>query len=317
VPEKLITNKDLEKMVDTTDEWITSRTGIKQRYVCTHESTSDLAAAAAKKALDSAGLSASEVGAIVLGTSAPDMLFPSTACLVQQKLSIGHCPAFDLSAACSSFVYALTVASNMVELGQLDNVLVIGSDALSKMVDWRDRTTCILFGDGAGAFLLKRTNVKDERGILKNYLDADGSDWGMLQIPAGGTARPSSIETVKNREHYIKMNGREVFKFAVRIVPQTCDKLLEDSGLEINDIRYLIPHQANKRIITAAAERLSISEDKIFCNIEKYGNTSSASIPIAVDELYNGKMINKGDYLMLIAFGAGLTWGGNLIKWTM
>lgn len=317
VPEKIITNKDLEKMVDTSDEWITTRTGIKQRYVSIDETTSSLSVEAAKKALESAGMEPGEIDAIVVGTSAPDMFFPSTACLVQEKLSIPQCAAFDVSAACSSFIYALNVATNFVEVGQFKNVLVVGADALSKMVNWQDRTTCILFGDGAGAFVIKRTEEQSENGVLKNYLNADGSGASMLQIPGGGTALPATNETVASGQHFIRMNGSEVFKFAVKIIPETCKKLLEGNNLNINDIKYLIPHQANKRIIKAAAERLLVSEDKIFCNIENYGNTSSASIPIAVDELYNNKLINKGDYLMLIAFGAGLTWGGTLIKWSM
>lgn len=314
LPSKILTNADIERIVDTSDEWITTRTGIKQRYIACEETTSSLATEASKKAIASAGLGPGDIDGIILSTSAPDMFFPSSACLVQGNLGISNnCMAFDLSAACTGFVYALAMAEMLIKSSSFKNMLVIGSDVLSKMVDWEDRSTCILFGDAAGAVVVTRT--EKDTGILKSVLHANGLGADMLKIPGGGTADPASAEMIEERRQFIKMNGSEVFKFAVRIIPETCLELIDGTGLEMNDVDYLIPHQANDRIIEASASKMDIEKSKIFRNLDKYGNTSTASIPLALDELNSEKKLSAGDIIITAGFGAGLTWGGNLIKW--
>lgn len=314
MPKKIITNKDLENIVDTSDEWITARTGIKSRFVVTDETNSDLAYNASLTAIERAGISKDDIGAIIVATSAPDMIFPSTACMVQNKLKIDNCAAFDVSAACTGFVYALSIASGFFHQIEKKYLLLIGTDVLTKMVDWKDRSTCILFGDGAGALILEQ--VDKNYGIIENHLSSDGSGWDILYIPAGGTTMPATSNTVENRMHYIKMNGREVFKFAVNSIVDTTNILINKANVSLNDIKYIIPHQANKRIIKSAAAKLNITDKKLLCNIENYGNTSNASIPLVLDELVTEKKLKKDDLIITIGFGAGLTWGGNLIRWS-
>ncbi|MBE0447974.1 MAG: ketoacyl-ACP synthase III [Actinobacteria bacterium] len=314
VPEKVLTNSDLERMVDTSDDWIRCRTGIVERRVVEGDTaTSDLAAAAAKKALEDAGINDSEIDLILVATSTPDMIFPSTACLVQSKLGINGCAAFDIQAACSGFVYGLTVASQFIESGMYKTVLLIGADAFTKHINWEDRNTCILFGDGAGAFVLHE--VENGYGLLSSYLMADGRGADLLKIPAGGSAHPGSEYSVQNKLHFVQMNGNAVFKFAVRILHEAAIGALTKAGLTVGDIDYLIPHQANIRIIDAAMERLGIDRNKIILNLEKYGNTSTASIPLALYDLYNSGDLKRGDLLLFVGFGAGLTWGANIIRW--
>lgn len=314
VPEKVLTNLDLEKIVDTTDEWIRCRTGIIERRVVEGDtSTSDLAVLAARAAFEDAGISGGDVDLILVATSTPDMIFPSTACIVQSKLGISGCAAFDLQAACTGFVYGLTVASQFIETGMYKTVLLIGADAFTKHINWEDRSTCILFGDGAGAVVLRE--VEDGYGLLANYLSADGRGADLLKIPAGGSAHPGSEYSVQNKLHFVQMNGNAVFKFAVRILHEAVDGVLEKAGLSIDDIDYLIPHQANIRIIDSSAERLGIDKSKIIVNLDRYGNTSTASIPLALHDLYRSGSLKNGNLLLLVGFGAGLTWGANIIRW--
>lgn len=314
VPEKILTNADLEKMVDTSDEWIRVRTGIVERRIVEGDTaTSDLAAEAAKNAIKNAGIKAEDVDLILVATSTPDMIFPSTACLVQSKLGIAGCAAFDLQAACTGFVYGMTVAAQFIETGMYETVLLIGADAFTRHINWEDRGTCILFGDGAGAVVLKR--VEAGYGLMSSYLAADGRGADLLKIPAGGSANPGSEETVREKLHFVQMNGNAVFKFAVRILHEAAIGALENAGMLVEEIDYLVPHQANIRIIDSAAARLGIDKNRIIVNLEKYGNTSTASIPLALNELYQSGRLKRGDNLMLVGFGAGLTWGANIIKW--
>ncbi|MCL5291090.1 MAG: ketoacyl-ACP synthase III [Actinobacteria bacterium] len=313
LPKRILTNRELESMVDTDDEWIKTRTGIEERrLVEPDENVSDMAAEAGVLALKEAGIEVSDLHLIVLATSSPDMIMPSAACMTQAKLG-ATCPAFDVMAACSGFVFGLSVGAQYIESGSFKNVLVIGSDALTRHLDWEDRRTCVLFGDGAGAVVLTRSN--GEHGVLASYLASDGRGADLLKIPAGGSASPGSEKTLARRDHCIKMNGHEVFKFAVRAIPDAVEKALTGAGLEPKDIDYLIPHQANRRIIDAAAERLDIDLTKVVVNIERYGNTSTASIPIALDELNREGRLREGDVLVFVGFGAGLTWGANVVRW--
>ncbi|HZD60091.1 MAG TPA: beta-ketoacyl-ACP synthase III [Anaerolineae bacterium] len=314
VPEKVVTNFDIEKMVDTSDEWIRSRTGIAERRVVEGDiATSDLATVAAQRALDDTGIGGNEVDLILVTTATPDMIFPSTACLVQSKLGISGCAAFDIQAACTGFVYGLTVASQFIESGMYKTVLLIGADAFTKHVNWEDRGTCILFGDGAGAFVLRQ--VEDGYGLLGSYLAADGQGADLLKIPAGGSAHPGSEYSVQNKLHFVHMNGNAVFKFAVKTLSEAAVRALEKVGLSVDDIDYLVPHQANIRIINAAVERLGIDRDKIAVNLEKYANTGTASIPMALYDLYNSGNLKRGDLLLFVGVGAGLTWGANIMRW--
>jgi 3-oxoacyl-[acyl-carrier-protein] synthase-3 len=313
LPKRVLTNADLEKMVDTSDEWITTRTGIKERRLAAKgEATSDMAIAAAKDALFNAGLNAQGVELIIVATITPDMQFPSTACFVQAALGAKHAVCFDISAACSGFVYAISIAQQFIASGTYKNALVIGSEVLSSITDWKDRNTCVLFGDGAAAAVL--AEVKSG-GILATYLGSDGAMNGLLKVPGGGSRNPVSIKTIEERQHYIKMEGNELFKIAVLKMIEAAQEALKQADLTREDIDLVIPHQANIRIIMAAAKRLGLPEEKIYLNIEKYGNMSSASTATALCEAVKEGRVKKGDIVLLDAFGAGLVWGACIIEW--
>ncbi|HHW56510.1 MAG TPA: ketoacyl-ACP synthase III [Clostridia bacterium] len=314
-PEKILTNFDLEKMVDTSDEWITTRTGIKERRIAdSSQATSDLAIEAAKKALEDAKLTAEEIDMIIVATVTPDMNFPSTACIVQANLGAVNAAAFDISVGCSGFIYGLAIAQQFVETGMYNKILIIGAETLSKITNWKDRNTCVLFGDGAGAAVIGR--VESGYGILSTYLGTDGTGGKYLYMPAGGSRMPASEETVKKNLHTIFMEGQEVFKFAVKVMDSATIEALNRCGLKPEDIDMLIPHQANTRIIEAARKRLKLSNDKVYINLDKYGNTSAASVAIALDEAYRKGLIKKGDVILTVAFGAGLTWASSVIRWS-
>lgn len=312
LPKKILTNADLEKMVDTSDEWITTRTGIKQRrLVSSKEATSDLAIKAAKKALAQARLDAAQLDLIIVATITPDMQFPSTACLVQSGIGAKHAVCFDVAAACSGFVYAICVAQQFIARGTYENALVIGAEVLSSITDWKDRSTCVLFGDGAGAAVL--APVKSG-GVMSTYLGSDGCSADLLMVPAGGSRNPTSRSTLQKRLHYIKMEGNELFKVAVKSMTEAAHTAIRKAGLELSDIDLFIPHQANMRIILAVAKRLELSLDKVFANIEKYGNMSSASTAVALCEAVKEGRVKKGDHILLDTFGSGLVWGACVIK---
>jgi 3-oxoacyl-[acyl-carrier-protein] synthase-3 len=314
IPDTVITNRDLEQRLDTTDEWIVTRTGIRERRIAPPEiATSDLAAQAALQALRDAGKRAEEVDLIVVATATPDMPWPSTACLVQAKIGAVRAAAFDLNAVCSGFVYALWMAAQAVQTGAYRCVLVIGADILSRQVNWEDRSTCVLFGDGAGAVVL--APVEEPYGILSGVLGADGTGVPLLNIPAGGTREPLSAEALAQNRHTIHMRGREVFKFAVTIMGEVSVQALEKAGIRPEQVDLFIPHQANIRIIQAAAERLNLPMERVFVNVERYGNTSAASIPIALYEAHVQGHLKRGDLVVVVGFGAGLTWGACVIRW--
>jgi len=315
VPEKKLTNDDLIKIVETNDEWITARTGIKERRIAGKDlQVSDLAVEAGKKALEEAGMAPGDIDLVLVATLTSEMISPATACLVQQKLGCRPVPAFDLNAACSGFLYGLEVAKAMLDSGNYQNALVIGVEKLTSFTDYEDRGTCILFGDGAGAAVLSRID-EPGFGILGCRLGADGSNASLIQIPAGGSAVPASVESVQNRDHFLKMNGKEVFKLAVRAMGNAGLSILSEHNVDPSQLKCLIPHQANIRIIDALARSLEISMDTIFVNIQKYGNTSAASIPIALDEAKIERNFQRGDHILLVAFGAGLTWAACVIRW--
>lgn len=314
VPEKILTNADLEKMVDTTDEWITQRSGIKERHISDDKTpTSKLCIEAARKAMEASKVKPEELDFIVVGTVTPDMMFPSTACLVQAALGAKNAAAFDLSAGCTGFIYGLEMARSLITADPKRKVLVIGAEELTKITDWTDRSTCVLFGDGAGAAVLGAT--EEDHGILSTYLGADGNLGDLLYMPGGGSLNPATQKTVEEKMHFIKMAGNKVFPHAVRNMLEAATKTLESAGVSKEQIKMLIPHQANVRIIEAIAERLDAGSEKIYINIQKYGNTSAASIPIALDEAVRDGKIKKGDLVLLVAFGAGFTWGAVLIRW--
>ncbi|MFW6378234.1 MAG: beta-ketoacyl-ACP synthase III [Bacillota bacterium] len=313
LPEKVLTNFDLEEIVDTSDEWIKQRTGIEKRHIAADDQpTSDLALRAAKEALEDANLSGEELDLIIVATVTPDMAFPATACLIQDKLGAKNAAAFDLEAGCSGFVYGLSVGSKFIESGQYENVLIIGAETLSKIINWKDRGTCILFGDGAGAAVLQ---AGEEGGILATHLGSDGSGGGTLYQEAGGSLNPACEETVVNNMHTISMEGNKVFRFAVKKMGSASLKVLEEASLEPEDVDFFVPHQANTRIISAAAKRLKLDEDNVIVNLPQYGNTSSASVPIALAEAVENNRIKDGDILVLVAFGAGLTWASAVLEW--
>ena len=313
LPKKVLTNADLGKMVDTSDEWITTRTGIKERRLAAKgEAASDLAIKAGKHALEDAKLKGEDLDLIIVATITPDMQTPSTACIVQSALGAKKAVCFDLSAACAGFVYALTVAQQFIANGTCKNALVIGAEVLSSITNWKDRNTCVLFGDGAGAAVL--AEVKSG-GIIASYLGGDGSIFDILMVPGGGSRMPASKETVNKRLHYLQMRGNELFKIAVKAMHDAACIVLERAGLKAEDVDLVIPHQANARIIMAVARKLGFSEDKIYLNIEKYGNISSASTATALCEAVKAGKIKKGDIVLLDAFGAGLVWGACVIKW--
>jgi len=314
VPERILTNSDLEKMVDTNDEWIVTRTGIRERRIAAeNQATSDLAYEAAVKALEAAQLAPEDVDLIIVATITPDMFFPSTACILQDKLGARKAAAFDLSAACSGFIYSLATATGMLKSGMYRNALVIGADCLSRITDYTDRNTCILFGDGAGAVVLGE--VPEGRGFLSFELGADGSGGPLLHIAGGGSRMPATAETVSSKAHYIYMAGNEVFKFAVRIMGSAAEEALRKAGVDKKDVDLLVPHQANIRIIQAALSRLELPEEKCMINLDRYGNVSAASIPIALAEAVGQGRVNEGDRLVLVGFGGGLTWGASVLIW--
>lgn len=315
VPPRLLTNADLEKMVDTTDEWIMQRTGIRQRHIVDPGvATSDLAAAAAKEAIRRAGLTPDDIDLIIVGTVTPDMLFPSTACLVQHKIGAHKAWGFDLSAACSAFTYALTVGSQLVAAGSVKNALVIGADVMSSIIDYTDRATCVLFGDGAGAVVLGPSSDPNV-GILDFEHMIDGSGGAALCMPAGGSRMPASHETVDQRLHYVKQDGQTVFKFAVRNTGEVCERLLKRNNLTGDDLDLFVSHQANKRIIMSAAERIGMPAEKVVINIDRFGNTTAATIPLALNDAVESGRLKKGHLIMLTSVGAGFTVGSLLVRW--
>lgn len=314
MPEKTLTNEYFEKIVDTNNEWIMSRTGIEERRVCDEDTaTSDLATKAALNAMEKSGTKPEEIDMIIVATVTPDMAFPSTACIVQKNIGAVNAAAFDIEAACSGFIYGITIAESFVSSGVYKNILVIGAEALSKITDYTDRNTCVLFGDGAGAVII--SEVEEGYGILSSYIGANGSAGHLLTQPAGGSRMPVSEQTMKDKLHYIKMDGSEVFKFAIKIMGEAAEKALEKCGLCKEDIDYLIPHQANTRIIESAVKRLKISPKKVYVNVNKYGNMSAASIAVALDEANAKGHLKDDSIIVLVGFGGGLTWGSSVIKW--
>jgi 3-oxoacyl-[acyl-carrier-protein] synthase III len=314
VPDRVLTNADLEKMVETSDDWITSRTGIKERRIAAEkQATSDLATEAARRALASAGVSAADVDLIIVATITPDMLFPSTACLVQQKLGAHRAAAFDIEAACSGFVYALDIASHFVASHTYNTVLIVGAEKMSSVVDWTDRNTCVLFGDGAGAAVLQ--NRPSAHGLLTTCLGSDGGKAALLEMPGGGSACPATTDSLARRLHFLRMDGKETFKNAVNAMVSAATEALDRCGLTVPQVRCIIPHQANQRIMSAVAERLGAATEQLFVNVDRYGNTSAASVGIALDEAVRTGRVRRGDLVLLVVFGAGLTWGAAVIEW--
>ncbi len=316
VPDRILTNHDLENMVDTSDEWIKTRTGICQRYIASDEqATSDLAAGAALKALEAADLQPDEVDLIIVATITPDKIFPNTACFVQAKIGASNATCFSVEAACSGFTYMMEIASSMIGSGLYKNALIIGAEKLSSMVNWNDRTTCVLFGDGAGAAVLKACPL-EESCFIASTLGADGRHTEILHTPAGGSRIPVTEDVLKQNLNTLHMSGQEVFKLAVTRMGAAAVDTLEKAGVTVEKVRWLIPHQANTRIINSIGKRVGIDPDQVYINVDRYGNTSAASIPIALDELVRDGKVAKGDYLLFVAFGGGLTWGANLIRWS-
>jgi len=314
VPDRCMTNADLEKLVDTTDEWITTRTGIRERRIAAEDQfTSDLAAEAATKALKKANISAESIDLIIVATITPDMPFPSTACLVQQKIGATRAAAFDLEAACSGFIYALEVAQQFIMSRTYDTVLVIGAEKLSSIVDWQDRNTCVLFGDGAGAVILQ--NRPESHGLLTACMGADGGKASLLSMPGGGSRHPATAQSLQDRLHFLRMDGKETFKSAVTAMHRAAKEALARCQIEISQIKCVIPHQANMRIMSAVADRLGAQEHQLFINVDKFGNTSAASVAIALDQAVEQGRIERGDLVLLVVFGAGLTWGAAVIEW--
>jgi len=316
-PEKILTNKDLEAMVDTSDEWISSRTGISERHIAEDNvPTSELALNAAESALKAANITAEDLDLIIFATITSDKIFPSTACILQKKIGAKNATCFDISAACSGFLYCLETAAAMLQsIPRYNKALIIGAEKMSSIVDWEDRNTCVLFGDGAGAMILEDTKTEGENSLLACDLGSNGNYEEILQIPAGGSAIPFSQDVLDNKQQFLEMSGQEVFKLAVNSMVRSCKKVLEETKIDASQIRWLIPHQANYRILKAVASRLKIKEEKVFMNVQKYGNTSAASIGIAFDEMVKEEKINKGEYILLTAFGGGLTWGATLLRW--
>ena len=314
VPGKVLTNADFEKMLDTSDEWITQRTGIKERRVVTEgQTTATLGTEAARKALADAGIEATDLDLILCATVTPEMLLPATACFIQHALEATDVAAMDVGAACSGFIYALAVGSKFIETKMYRRVLVIATDTLSKFADYTDRASCVLFGDGAGAVVLEPSS-KPETGILYNVLHADGSGWDYIHVPAGGSRQPSTYETVAGREHYVKMRGRDVYKFAVEKMQWLLGDCMSHCNLTPEQVDLVVPHQVNIRIIKSAAEKYNFPMDKVYVNIDRYGNTSAASIPLAMEEAMRNGRIGPGSTLLLVAFGAGLTWAGSVVR---
>jgi 3-oxoacyl-[acyl-carrier-protein] synthase-3 len=314
VPERVLTNFELEKMVDTSDDWIRSRTGIKERRISAEsEATSDLGAAAANEAIKKAGMKPEQIDLILVATITPDMFFPSTACFIQDKIGAKNSAGFDIVAACSGFIYGLSIADSYIRTGAFKNILLVGAETLTKVTDWKDRNTCVLFGDAAGAVLLR--GEQGESGILSTHLYSDGSFWGLLNLPGGGSRNPTSANTIRQGLHFIKMNGNETFKVAVRSSEQACRDALSRNGLDASQIDLFIPHQANYRIIQAVASRLAFPLEKVYLNLEAYGNTSAASIPLALDQAVASERVKTNDLILLSSFGGGMTWASAVIRW--
>ncbi|MFO1482572.1 MAG: beta-ketoacyl-ACP synthase III [Verrucomicrobiaceae bacterium] len=318
MPEKVLTNDDLSKIVDTSDEWITSRTGIKERRIAAaDQATSDLAAEAARRAMAAAGVTAEDIQLIIVATVTPDMFFPSTACFVQKKIGATNAVCFDVSAACSGFLYALQVARHFINTGNRVTALVIGAEKLSSLVNWQDRNTCVLFGDGAGAVVIRRAEEgTDAPGrVLSTVMGSDGNLADLLKVPGGASACPITPENVNSRPNTIHMEGRETFKHAVTRMLEASQQALEMAGLKTEDVALVIPHQANARIIGAIAERLNLPPERVFMNLDKYGNTSAATIPVALDEANRAGRLKRGDVILLVAFGGGFTWASSVLRW--
>jgi 3-oxoacyl-[acyl-carrier-protein] synthase-3 len=314
VPERVLTNFELEKMVDTSDDWIRSRTGIRERRISAEsEATSDLGAAAANEAIKKAGMKPEQIDLILVATITPDMFFPSTACFIQDKIGAKNSAAFDILAACSGFIYGLSIADSYIRTGAFKNILLLGAETLTKITDWKDRNTCVLFGDAAGAVLLR--GEQGEAGILSTHLYSDGSFSGLLNLPGGGSRNPTSANTVRQGLHFIKMNGNETFKVAVRSLEQACRDALSNNGLDASQIDLFIPHQANYRIIQAVVSRLAFPLEKVYLNLEVYGNTSAASIPLALDQAVASERVKTNDLILLSSFGGGMTWASAVIRW--
>lgn len=314
LPERVLDNKYFEKIVDTSNEWIMERTGIKERHVAEpNVATSDIATIAAKKALKSAGVKAEDIEVIIVATITPDMFFPPTACFVQKNIGATKAAAFDISAVCSGFIFGLTIADAFIKSGKYKNALVIGAEVMSKIIDYTDRNTCVIFGDGAGAAVV--IPEKGNRGILSTNIHSDGNYAHLIQMPGGGTRNPITKEMIDKRLHYVHMQGRETFKIAVRSMEQSCLEVLKQNKLTADDIDIVVPHQANKRIIDALAERLRIPEEKIILTVHKHGNTSAASVPLALDEAISDGRIKTGCHVLMTAFGGGLNWGSILLRW--
>lgn len=312
-PDQVIDNEKLSQTVDTSDEWIRTRTGIlERRFASRTQATSDLSLEAAKRALATAGVLPEEIDLVLVATITPDMAFPSTACILQHKLGLNKVACFDIEAACSGFLYALDVADAMISSGRYQKALVIGAEKMSSIMDWEDRTTCVLFGDGAGAAVLSKEGEGPE--LLGFYCGADGSNPSLLCQPAGGSAMPASAETVSGRNHFLKMNGREIFKSAVRVMESACRQLLDKHNIPLEEIDHIIPHQANMRIVESLSQRLEVPLDKFYCNLDRFGNTSAASIPLALSEAMNANKILPNQKCLLVAFGAGLTWSSTLVR---
>lgn len=314
VPERVLTNQELEQMVDTNDEWIVTRTGIRERRVAASEqASSDLAYEASLQALENAGITAEQIDLIVVATVTPDMAFPSTACILQEKLGAKKAAAFDLSAACTGFIYGLANAANFIATGTYKYALVIGAECLSRITDYTDRNTCILFGDGAGAVVLG--TVPEGRGFKSFELGADGTGGQLLKVPGGGSRYPATPQSLEGKQHFIFMAGSEVFKFAVRVMGSAAEEALRKAGMDKSEVDLLVPHQANIRIIQSALNRLNLGEDKCMINLDKYGNVSAASIPIALAEAVESGRVKEGNRLVLVGFGGGLTWGASVLVW--
>jgi len=314
VPERVVTNQELEQVVETSDEWIRSRTGIRERRIAgADEASSDYAIKAAKAAMEMAGVTPDQVDLIICATVTPDMPFPSTACIVQDAIGAKRAAAFDLSAACPGWLYGVVMAQQTIATGLNQCVLVIGVEMLSKVVDWSDRNTCVLFGDAAGAAVLQP--VSEGKGILSSVLGSEGAGGQHLLLPAGGSRRPASAETVAQKEHFVRMNGQEVFKFAVRVMNEATVEVLQKAGLTVKELDLLVPHQANQRIIDGAIKRLEIDPEKVVVNLDRYGNTSSASIPVALCEALEAGRLKDGDLIACVSFGAGLVWGAAALRW--
>ncbi len=314
VPDRIMTNADMEKVVDTTDEWIITRTGIKERRIAPDQvCTSDMGAEAARRAMEQAGVREDEIDLIICATITPDMPFPATACLIQQKIGARQAAAFDVEAACSGFLYGLEIGQQFITSGTYDTVLVIGAEKLSTIIDWEDRSTCVLFGDGAGAAILQSRG--EEHGIVTTCMGADGSQADILLMPGGGARYPASKESVSGRMHYLKMSGKEVYKSAVIAMQTAAEEALKKCNLTIDDIKCVIPHQANLRILEAIADRLGMPMDKVYVNLHRYGNVSAASVAIALDEAAREGRFQRGDLILLIVFGSGLTWASCVIQW--